>query len=158
MRRRRLIHLLAAAVALAPCGTGPAAAQGNAQLPDPSRFLTGVVADIAANDYAHAWLSLYPAHQAVAPLDEYVACELKSPIPGRLDGVVVLRSVRATFPVAGLARRVRGAAVTFRIRISQPLLATSVDIRATFHAVPWDGSWRWILRSDRYQMYSEDRC
>lgn len=151
---------LAAATAVLVCAGTSTAAKGASprHLGDPSRFLTSVVTDIAANDYAHAWLSLYPLHQRAAPLDEYVACELNSPIPGQLDDIVVLRSVRTSVPVPGVARRVRGAAVTFRIRISQPLLAASVDVRATFHAVPFRGRWRWILPAARYQMYRDNDC
>jgi hypothetical protein len=128
------------------------------RLGDPGRFLRNVVADVAHNDYRHAWLSLYPPHQRVAPLDEYVACELKSPIPGRLEGVVVLRAVRTSFAVAGQARPLRGAAVTFRIRIADRSLAASVDLRATFHAVPDGGQWKWILPADRYELYRSHGC
>lgn len=128
------------------------------RLGDPRRFLENVVADIAHNDYAHAWLSLYPPHQRVAPLDEYVACELKSPIPGHLDAVVALRSIRTSFPVAGQARPLHGAAITFRIRISESALAASVELRATFHAVPFGGRWKWILPANRYDIYRNHNC
>ena len=124
----------------------------------PAHFLRGVVADIAGNEYAHAWLRLYPPHQAVAPVDEYVACELRSPIPGRLARLVVVRSVRGSFPVAGQTARVAGAAVTFLIRISEPALATSVQFKATFHAVRFAEHWTWILPAARYAMYRDDGC
>jgi hypothetical protein len=34
------------------------------------------------DDYARAWLTLHPAHKAVARRWTYVDCELLSPIPG----------------------------------------------------------------------------
>jgi hypothetical protein len=156
MKRLALTGVLVAAVVPAPGVEG--ANVRSSHLGDPGRFLTSVVADIARNDYEHAWLGLYPGHQRVAPLDEYVACELKSPIPGRLEAAVIVRSVRTSFPVAGQRRPLRGAAVTFRIRISDSALAGSVDVRATFHAVPVAGRWRWILPAERYELYRADGC
>jgi hypothetical protein len=160
--------LLASVMLMPPIGAARADLQGRTgrervrgpatPLGDPGRFLRGVVVDVAHNDYARAWLGLYPPHQSVAPLAEYVACELRSPIPGRLDAVVVLRSVRASFPVAGRTTPIRGAAVTFRIRLSEPSLSTSVRLRATFHAVLVSGRWTWILPADRYAMYRDDAC
>jgi hypothetical protein len=156
VKRLALIALaLASAVAAAPAQGAHLRA---GRLGDPGRFLKNVVVDIAHNDYPHAWLSLYPPHQRVAPLDEYVACELKSPIPGNLEAIVILRVVRTSFPVAGQARRLRGAAVTFTIRIVDASLAASVDVHATFHAVPLGGRWKWILPADRYELYRGDGC
>jgi hypothetical protein len=34
--------------------------------------------------YEHAWLSLRPAQQQLVPQEDYVRCELQSPISGRL--------------------------------------------------------------------------
>jgi hypothetical protein len=124
----------------------------------PAVFLAGVVAEIAHNDYAHAWLSLFPPHQRVAPLDSYVACESKSPIPGQLDELTVVRSWRTRVAVAGQPHRLAGAAVRFRIVLSDPELALSITLRPMLHAVLWGGTWKWILPAARYSMYRAGTC
>jgi hypothetical protein len=128
-----------------------------AHLGDPGLFLERVVLDMGRDDYAHAWLSLYPPHQHVAPLDEYVACELKSPLP-HIEAIVPLRPVRTSFFVAGQAHKVRGAAVTLRIRFSDAATGASLELRTTLHAVPLAGRWRWILPPDKYDLYLDDDC
>lgn len=125
---------------------------------DAAGFLSTVTRQVVANQYAAAWQSLYPAHQLVAPLDEYVACELKSPIPGQLDRITVVRSWWAAVRVAGQAQRVRGVRVRFFLRIVDPLGGGAVELKATFAAV-WIGwRWAWMLPQARYDMYVSKSC
>jgi hypothetical protein len=159
----RFLSIVAALSALAAAPTAapaspwrplePRAARG-----DPARFLRGVVSDIVRNDYAHAWLSLYPAQQRVAPVEEYVACESKSPVPGRLESVEVVRSVRARVAVAGASHPLRGFAVTFFIRLVEPSLDLTNEFTTTVHAVPAGARWAWILPRARYLMYAAHAC
>src|SRR5262245_4511214 len=50
----------------------------------PSHFVTRTLATLARDDYVRAWDSLYPPHQEVAPREEYVACEMKTPLAWKI--------------------------------------------------------------------------
>ena len=160
---KRLAHACAACALLA-CVSSPAAGAGWKLLdPAPTRadatsFLATVARQVIANEYGAAWDSLYPAHQLVAPRDEYVACERKSPIPGRLDRIAAVRAWWAPVKVAGQTERVRGVRVTFFLRIVDPTSGGAVELRPTFAAV-WIGwRWAWMLPQARYEMYAADSC
>ena len=79
-----------AMVGLAPSGRSDAptaavrAAVRPASMPtgDPVAFVKSVVEAVVDDDYRRAWKTLHPAHQRIAPLDDYVACEWREPIPG----------------------------------------------------------------------------
>ncbi len=162
MARRALLIL---ALAFVACGTASAANPPSWTLLDPiptranaANFLSTVTRQVVANNYAAAWQSLYPAHQRVAPLEEYVACELKSPIPGHLDRITVVHSWWASVKVAGQSKRVRGVRVRFFLRIVDPSGAGAVALHATFAAV-WIGwRWAWMLPQARYDMYVAKSC
>jgi hypothetical protein len=139
---------------------GPAEA---GQASTPSRegaaiFLEGVITAIAANDYAQAWQGLHPIHQAVAPEEEYVGCEELSPIPGTLESLVPVRVRHRPVKVAGLPKRVRGVAVTFRLRFENKALGASAGVTLTAAAVKVAGRWTWLLPSARYELYRDDAC
>ena len=141
--------LAVAAAALA----GAAAPRASApSAPDPAPFVKRLVAQMVRDDYAHAWLTLHPAHKAVAARWEYLYCELKSPIPGQIESLDVVRVVDEPFHVAGVGR-VWGRSVTFRVvlRGLGPIVHTS-------HVVPVHGSWRWILTPERYELYRTNAC
>jgi hypothetical protein len=125
---------------------------------DAAIFLAEVVRQVVANDYAAAWQSLYSAHQAVAPLEEYVACELKSPIPVQLDRLAVVRARWARLHVAGQPSRMRGVRVTFSLWITDPSLGSVVELRLTFGALWIGGRWAWMLPPSRYQLYLTNSC
>jgi hypothetical protein len=82
MARLAVVLLVLAA---AGCGGGDAAPDD-----DPGVFMSKLVREIGANRYDEAWETLHPAHQQVAPREEYVACERRDPVVGRLSEVVVL--------------------------------------------------------------------
>ena len=124
----------------------------------PVTFLRGVVATIARNAYASAWQSLTPAQQLVAPLAEYVSCESKSPIPGRLEWVKVLRVQDERRVVPGTSEPTTTVAVTLRLEIAEPGGGESVRVTHTVHAVAVDGRWTWMLPADRYEMYLVNGC
>jgi hypothetical protein len=157
--------LLTLALALLACGTASAAPAPSWKLLDPiptrgdaENFLSTVTRQVVANNYAAAWQSLYPPHQVVAPLEEYVACELKSPIPGHLDRITVVRSWWAAVKVAGQPKRVRGVRVRFFLRIVDPAGGGAVALHTTFAAV-WIGwRWAWMLPQERYDMYVAKSC
>jgi hypothetical protein len=156
----QLVAALATVLATAGVLTGPAIADQDSS---PSResavvFLEGVIAAIAANDYAQAWQSLHPLHQAAAPEQEYVACEELSPIPGTLESLTPVRVRHKLVTVAGLPRAVRGVAVTFRLRFEDQALGASTAVTVTAATARVGARWVWMLPRARYELYRDDGC
>ena len=125
---------------------------------DPVTFLRSAVAQIAANDYAAAWLTLSPAQQELVPQARYVRCESASPIPGRLTSLQALRVRDEQVAVAGSTGLSAASAVTFRIVITEPALHESVALVHTVHAVRADGRWSWILPAQRLELDRSVTC
>ena len=121
-------------------------------------FLKGVVSALVANDYATAWQSLHPVHQAVAPETEYVGCEALTPVPGRLGSLVAIRSQRKTIAIAGLEPRAQGVVVTFRLRLVDPVGGGSAAFTLKAAAVRVADRWAWMLPRARYELYANDAC
>ena len=70
-----------------------------------SAYMPTIVKEKFAGEYDRAWQSLYPAHQRVATLDAYVACEGLIPRPGTMVGVKVLRRFTESIRIAGDRRK-----------------------------------------------------
>jgi hypothetical protein len=151
----RLLIVLIAAGAVVLGGNDPATAARNTGA---AAFLKAVVRQIVSNDYEHAWLSLHPAQQKIVPQEDYVRCELLSPIPGRLAWIKIVRVANARFAVGGLPGRVAGKAVTLRIKLVDDTSGASVVVTHTAHAVGVAGRWRWILPAARIGLYSSSAC
>ena len=151
--------LAAGAAALALAMAPPA---GNAGAATPretaAHFLTRVVRLIVADDYELAWKSLYPAHQEVAQRSEYVACELQTPIGGRLLSADVLRVAERRRRIPGETARVPVMSVTLRLTIADPSLGTNGVFTHAFTAVAVGNRWTWILTPSRYALYRSDGC
>jgi hypothetical protein len=125
---------------------------------DPVAFLRGIVSHIADNDYDGVWPSLHPAQQRVATRTVYVSCEALTPIPGHLDWVRLVRAKDERITVPGDHGVVTSKAVTFRVKLSEPVLDQSVIVTQTVHAVAVDGKWRWILSPKRFGIYRSRAC
>ncbi len=145
--------------ALVAAAAFTAAAHVAAPRENPAVFATRIVQLIAENRYADAWTSLYPAHQQVAPRAIYVGCERRSPIPGHLASVHVLRVYDAPAALGG-GRFVHSEAVVMRIEISagEAVAMPPVVVKHTLHAVPVHGRWRWILPAWRLEEYRAGHC
>jgi hypothetical protein len=143
------VALLAVAGALA----GAAAPRADApDEPDARAFVKRLVVEMVRDDYARAWLTLYPAHKAVAARWEYLYCELKSPIPGNIQSLDIVRVVNEPVTVPGVGP-VPGKSVRFRL-----VLRGLGTIEHTSHIVAAHGGWRWILTPERYQLYRSNGC
>src|SRR5262245_10228683 len=116
---------------------------------DPVAFVKGVVDAVVSDDYRRAWRTLHPAHQLVAPLETYVACELAEPIPGRLYSIKVLKVADTRSEVAGVGPAVASKAVRLRVTIEDMATKELAQVTTTFHAVPVHGRWRWVLPDER---------
>jgi hypothetical protein len=125
---------------------------------DPAVFLRGIVTGIAANDYDTVWQKLHPAEQRVATRATYVRCEQLTPIPGHLDWIRILSAKDERINVPGDTGIVDSKAVTFRLRLYEPVLKEAVVVTKTVHAVAVDGSWRWILTPERFGIYRSKSC
>jgi len=125
---------------------------------DAAVFLRGIVSLIANNDYSGAWPSLHPAQQRVATRTLYVQCEQLTPIPGHLDWIKLTATKDERINVPGDKGLVDSKAVTFRLRISEPVLKEAMMREVTVHAVAVDGRWRWILSPQRFGVYRSKSC
>ena len=151
---RRLILFIATVTVAA----GTASSTTAATKPSAAAFIKTVVRQIVTNDYEHAWLTLHPAQQRLVPKDDYIRCELQSPVSGRLAWIKAIRVRNARFSVGGLAGRVNGKAVTVRIQLTDDDTGSSVVVTHTAHTVAVGGRWRWILPANRIGIYSSSAC
>jgi hypothetical protein len=151
----RRISILIAAGAVA---AGAASSSTAATKPTAASFIKTVVRQIVTNDYEHAWLTLHPAQQQLVPQDDYVRCELQTPVAGRLLWIKTVRVQDARFRVGGVSGLVKGKAVTLRIKLVDDDSGSSVVVTHTAHAVAVAGRWRWILPANRIGLYSSSAC
>lgn len=115
-----------------------------------------VVEWIGHGRYDVAWRHLHPLHQAVAPLDRYVACEIASPLP-QVIAVDVLAVHASLVAVPGIANPVPGYSVALRSTFTEPQLPP-FSVRHTVHIVAVHGRPVWILPLKRYDAYRDRRC
>jgi hypothetical protein len=155
-----VLAVAAPAASLAGALTAAHGSRGHAVRPqgDPAAFLVRTIKEKTTGRYARVWDSLYPSHKLIAPRDLYIRCESRIPFPGKVVSVEALSKRPAAVSVAGLARRVRGEAVTIRAIVRSPLLAAPISVTHTFHAVPVEGHWTWILSTSRFRLYSSGGC
>jgi hypothetical protein len=151
MWRRRLATVLLVSVLTAALGGMTAPRAAAPVRPDAGAFVERLVVQIVRDDYARAWLTLHPAHKAVAPRWQYVQCERRSPVPGAIASLRIVGSRNERVLVAGVGR-VPGRAVTFRLVLRDPAYG-SVTVTHTAHVVAVNGRWRWILTPERYALY-----
>lgn len=124
---------------------------------DPATFMKRVVGQIVGNDYARAWLTLLPAHQRVASRSEYVGCEMLTSFTAKLLSVETLSVRDVRMRIAGVARPVAAMTVRLRVTTVESGMGASTGI-VTAHAVPVNGSWRWVLAPERYELYRVGGC
>ncbi len=124
---------------------------------DAGSFMAGVVRLIGENRYGDAWKLLHPVDRRAAGLEEYMVCELRSPVPGRVRSVRV-EGVRPEPALLAPGHRVESTAVDVRIEIAGGPSSGRVVVADTVHAVSVNGSWTWILPSERLAQYRADRC
>ena len=150
--------LAAATTALAlaealPANDGDGLPQG-----DPATFVIGVVDHVVSDDYASVWSSLYPLHQQVAPRDEYVSCELLTPVGWKLRAARVVKVVERLRRIPGEDEARPVTLVTLRLVIVNPALHAEGGFTHTFTAVADGSRWTWILTPARYRLYRDDAC
>jgi hypothetical protein len=103
-----------------------------------------------------AWRTLYPAHKFVATRSEYVACETATPWAAPINTFDVVGVRRASFRVPGGGIG-DGAAVAVRISVGW-YGRDPMSFVHSFHLVPVNGRWTWLLSPQRYSLYRRDGC
>jgi len=142
----RIALLAAVAIAVASCGSSAAPSA------DPGAVATHVLDQIVHNRYTEAWDGMHPVDQKVAPRDEYVSCESRSPVIATPRTVKVV-GVKDVSVGLGDGKFVASKAVDLRLGF-----AGGFHLVHTVHLVASHGTWRWILPSWRYRDYKADRC
>jgi hypothetical protein len=144
----RLALVVVAAALLAGCGSSSSAPKD-----DPGVFAVGVVKLITGNSYARAWQDLHSTDQKVAPLEEYINCESRSPVLTQPTSVRVVKIVDASVGL-GDGKFLPSKAVD--VRIAFP--GQEHVLVHTVHVVAEDGHWKWILPSWRFRDYRANTC
>jgi hypothetical protein len=144
----KFLPLALAAVALAGCG-----GTSSAKPPDPGPFAVNVVRLIVGNQYGKAWVDLHPTDQQVAPLQEYVTCESRSPVLTQPTSMTV---VGVTDESVGLGNGHFVATKAVHVRMVFP--GQQNVLVHTVHLVAAKGAWKWILPSWRFRDYRADTC
>ncbi|HEY8406603.1 MAG TPA: hypothetical protein VIK66_01370 [Gaiellaceae bacterium] len=144
----RVLLAAFAAVAITGCG----ASSSGTPKDDPKQAAVKVLNQIVHNHYTEAWDDLHPTDQAVAPRDEYVNCESRSPV---IAVPLTVRALRVKDESIGLGDGtfVDSKAVALRLGFEGGFAVTH-----TVHLVASHGSWKWILPSWRFRDYKADRC
>jgi hypothetical protein len=150
-----------AALAAAAAAVGDAHAAGTRTAPSLLSARIFVISEVQAKldgRWAHAWSTLYPAHQRIAARPVYVRCESSTPFfaPTTVFGIV--RAERALVRVPGLAHRVPGAAVTLHVALGWYGPRDPIVITPTLHLVALHGGWRWLLSDEMYRVYRRGAC
>jgi hypothetical protein len=113
-----------------------------------ARFLLNEVQQKMSGNWAGAWETLNPAHQELVSRERYVRCESAIRFPATLKSIRVVRA-RAT-PTK--------AAVTVHVALLQVGSRDPFVITRTFHLVPAQGRWTWLLSAREYRAYAHNRC
>lgn len=120
-------------------------------------FVRTVVRMIAQNRYAEAWPLLHPDQRRTVGRAEYVACERRSPIPGRVISVRAGAERSAPVSVAPQTS-VPARAVSVRVVLLDLATLEETNVRDTVHAVRVDGRWTWVLPPERLAGYRAGAC
>jgi hypothetical protein len=136
---------------------GPAEQHG---LSDASarNFLLATIDEKVRGEWAKAWTSLYPFHKRIATRNAYIRCESRTPFSAPLERLRVADVRSADVRVPGLRRTVRGVALTVIVALRWYGPRDPIVFRHTFHLVPVDGHWTWLLSPSRYRQYVHGEC
>lgn len=144
----RVLLLTPVVLLVAACG-------GHSAQPkdDPGAFAVNVVKLIVGNSYTRAWQDLHSKDQKVAPLEEYVTCESRSPV---LAAPTSMKVVSVTDESVGLGDGTFVPSKAVHVRMVFP--GGGNVLTHTVHVVAEDGRWKWILPSWRFRDYRANKC
>jgi hypothetical protein len=145
----KALPLLALVALLAACGGHKSSTPSD----EPGAFAINVVKLITGNSYSRAWQDMHSTDQKVAPLEEYVACESRSPV---LTAPTSVKVVGVTEESVGLGNGSFVESTAVHVRMAFP--GAENVLTHTVHLVAEDGHWKWILPSWRFRDYRADKC
>ena len=159
LRALAITILGAAILVVAGCGGGSSgSSDSGAPAQAPGLFMASLIRQKATGQYDLAWKSLHPLHQQVAPQKVYVRCENLTVFPGRLIKVSVVRIKNEPVLIAGEKDSVASKAVTLRVSVDSPGIPRPVTVKDTYHVIPVDGHWTWILTKENFLEYKAGVC
>lgn len=165
MRTKLVIGIVCAGVAacaLLVTGCGGSASPEGTAIAAPTEgvglFMTSLIREKATGEYQLAWKSLHPFHQRIAPRAEYIRCENQTAFPGTLLKVSVVRVKDEPVLIAGESHTVDSKAVTIRVSVRSPGVPQPVVVTDTYHAIPVERHWTWILTSSNFAEYKAGHC
>jgi len=123
-----------------------------------AEFMVTLVRQKLTDQNVAAWQALHPAHQLVAPLDSFAACQSSIPSMGELVVVRAMRVESGPVWIAGESASVPSKAVTVRVAVRVDPWPDPVVVVQTMHAVSISGDWRWILSASQYEAFSSGSC
>lgn len=121
-------------------------------------FFLDELQDKLRGNWAAAWQTLYPPHQRVAPRIAFLGCERATPFHAGLQSLRVLAVRRSLVRVPGRAQPVAGVAIDVRVALRWYGPRDPIVFRYTFHLVPANGRWAWLLSESRYRLYRDGGC
>lgn len=145
------------ALALVALATLVAAPSGGAAEP-PEAFMKRVLQFTVEARYAEAWTLLHPAHQRLAPKQQFVRCRATDPSLSafHLASSKLLSKRTARLASPGVPQN-RSTRVVLRFRIAdatQVYPATDASVNAV-----WTGRrWAWVLPADEIPAFRAGRC
>ena len=150
---RRSTAVLAAVVLVAAVATGCGSSSSSTATTGTSTqaaaaFVRDVTTQFARGQSGRLWDSLHPADQAAVSRARYMACETNEGFT--LQSIKVLDTYKDTIDIGG--KPTSSTAVSLQV--------TSDDgvTTATMHAVPVNGTWRWILPAGELRTYKLGNC
>lgn len=127
--------------------------------PTPEAFMERVLRLTVDGRFDEAWTVLHPAHQRIAPREEFVRCRASDPtisgyhlVSARL---VAKRYVRIDSP--GVPQHT-STQVTLRFEIADASGRTHPAELATVRAVWTDTRWAWVLPDREIPTFRSGRC
>lgn len=159
------IAVAAAASTIAARGShGPVAAlppthRSSSPPPRTAReFFLAELRDKLNGNWGATWRTLYPAHRLIASQPEFVSCERARPFPAHLRSLHVVRVRTALVRVPGRIRLIPGVALDTHVELNWYGPRDPITFNYTFHLVPVNGHWTWLLSPSRYRLYARNAC
>jgi hypothetical protein len=111
------------------------------------------IEQLSRGDYAAAWETLHPAHQAIVSQEKFVECgrELQLRRDPTVDTIAILESRQTSKEIAGI-----GEVEVVNVQVEQ---RTGEEARRpTYDVIEVDGTWRWVLSDAALNAFQAGNC
>jgi hypothetical protein len=154
-RDRRLTGCWAVAVALTALLAFTAAGCGGGSSESPGAFITSVLRQEIAGQWAKQWETLNPGHQKLISQEQFVTCSRRQKTTlGTPASTITVKSVK------DVPLDVRGVSEDTSKLVTVELVPTPGAAPETFHihVVRDNGKWTWILGPDYLEALAHEKC